>query len=136
MEIAKLAIKLLVFYALYKVFLCRLLNKKEGYAGLMNCGQKFMTDAKGCNEANAQYGCKWNDAPHDSPLENCLCMDPTKCSGSGIVKNDLKDEIQKTLNEYNEIKQQLDLQDKKDPALLQKFSEVVAKYEQLRNMAM
>ena len=155
MKTEQIVIYAIILFLLYKL----LTQNKEPFAGgcglkemfTGGCGlkemfqlnslpscSKFMTSKMACDEAS-KYSCKWNDQPHDNPIENCLCTDSSKCSGSGIVSGpmaDLKKKIQEKMNEYNALKEELDLLDIKPPEKMAKLKQLAGEYEVLRNQAM
>jgi len=153
MKTEQIVIYAIILFLLYKL----LTQNKEPFAGCSvkemftgGCGMKemfqnnlvqcnkFMTSKMACDEAE-KYGCKWNDQPHDNPIENCVCTDSSKCSGSGIVSGpmaDLKKKIQEKLNEYNALKEELDLLDIKPSEKMTKLKQLADEYEVLRNQAL
>ena len=130
----------MILYALIAFLLYKLLieNPVEGFQnGLPDCS-KFMTNKMGCDEAS-KHGCKWNTEPHDNVIENCICTDNSKCSSGPIASGtmvDLKRQIQQKMNEYNALKDELDLLDIKPPEKMKRLRELAAEYEVLRNQAM
>jgi len=135
MKTTQLVLYAIIIILLYKIFIK---NSNEGFKNdLPNCS-RFMTNKMACDEASKQ-GCKWNLEPHDNPIENCICIDNTKCSGGGIVSGpmeDLKKQIQQKLNEYNALKDELDLLDIKPPEKMKRLKQIADEYEVLRNQAM